>query len=124
MIVTLQELYRELQSREAYLAEAQKLSHTGSFGWQVSSGEVNWSRETYRIFGYEPTANATIDFVLQRVHPEDRSAVQQLLERASRQKTEFDFEHRLLMPDRSIKYLRVVGRPSRARSAALNSSER
>jgi len=112
MIVTLQELYRELQSREAYLAEAQKLSHTGSFGWQVSSGEVNWSRETYRIFGYEPTANATIDFVLQRVHPEDRSAVQQLLERASRQKTEFDFEHRLLMPDRSIKYLRVVGRPS------------
>src|SRR6266404_5687699 len=55
-----------LRRSEAYLAEAQKLSHTGSFGWHVSSGEVNWSRETYRIFGYEPTANATIDFVLQR----------------------------------------------------------
>ena len=98
---------------EAYLAEAQKLSHTGSFGWDVSSGEIYWSRETFRIFEYEPTAKVTIELILQRTHPEDRAAVQQLIDRVSRERTEFDFEHRLLMPDGSVKYLRVVGRPSK-----------
>ena len=102
-----------LRRSEAYLGEAQKLSHTGSFGWEVSSGEIYWSRETFRIFGYEPTDKVTIDLVLQRTHPEDRAAVQQLIERVSLDREEFDFEHRLLMPDGSVKYLRVVGRPSR-----------
>ena len=102
-----------LRRSEAYLAEAQKLSHTGSFGWGVSSGEIYWSQETFRIFEYEPTARVTIDLIVQRTHPEDRSAVQQLIERVSREKTEFDFEHRLLMPNGSVKYLRVVGRPSK-----------
>jgi PAS domain S-box-containing protein len=101
----------KLRRSEAYLAEAQKLSHTGSFGWDVSSGEIYWSRETFRIFDYEPAAKATIDMVLQRTHPEDRSAVQQLIERVTRERTEFDFEHRLLMPDGSVKYLRVIGHP-------------
>jgi PAS domain S-box-containing protein len=102
----------KLRRSEAYLAEAQKLSHTGSFGWDVSSGEIYWSRETFRIFGYEPAAKATIDMVLQRTHPEDRSAVQQLIERVSRERKEWDFEHRLLMPDRSVKCLRVMGHPT------------
>src|SRR5580704_17989821 len=102
-----------LRRSEAYLAEAQKLSHTGSFGWDVSSGEIYWSQETFRIFGYEPAAKAKIDMVVQRTHPEDRLAVQQLIERVSREKTEFDFEHRLLTPDGAVKYLRVVGRPSK-----------
>ncbi len=101
-----------LRRSEGYLAEAQKLSHTGSFGWDVSSGEIYWSRETFRIFEYEPTAKVTPELVVQRTHPEDRSAVQQLMERVSRERTEFDFEHRLLMPDGSVKYLRVVGSPS------------
>ena len=103
----------KLRRSEAYLAEAQKLSHTGSFGWDVSSGEIFWSQETFRIFGYEPAPKAKIDMVVQRTHPEDRLAVQQLIERVSREKTEFDFEHRLLMPDGAVKYLRVVGRPSK-----------
>jgi PAS domain S-box-containing protein len=102
-----------LRRSEAYLAEAQKLSHTGSFGWDISSGEIFWSRETFRIFGYEPVPKATIDMVLQRTHPEDRSAVQQLIERVCREKKEWDFEHRLLMPDGAVKYLRVVGHPSK-----------
>ena len=102
----------ELRRSEAYLSEAQKLSYTGSFGWNVCSGEVYWSRETFRIFGYEPTAKITIDLIVQRTHPEDRSALQELIERVSRERTEFDFEHRLLMPDGSVKYLRVVGTPS------------
>ena len=112
MIARLQELYRELQRRETYLAEAQKLSHTGSFGWEVSSGELYWSEETFRIFELEPTSEVTIERIVQRTHPEDRVAVQELIERVTRERTEFDLEHRLLMPEGSVKYLHVVGRPS------------
>ena len=101
-----------LQRNEAYLAEAQRLSHTGSFGWQVSSGEIFWSDETFRIFEFEPTSQPTVERILQRTHPEDRSQVQQILDTASRQKKDFDFEHRLLMADGSVKYVRVVGHPS------------
>jgi PAS domain S-box-containing protein len=101
------------------LSEAQKLSHTGSFGWDVSSGELYWSPETFRIFEYEPTTKVTVELGLQRTHPEDRSAVEQLFERVSRERTEFDFEHRLLMPDGSVKYLRIVGRPSGEESGCL-----
>src|SRR5437879_10966855 len=90
-----EELTRELQRREAYLAEAQRLSHTGSFGWDVSSGEIFWSRESFRIFEYEPAAKATVDLVVQRIHPEDRSAVLQLIERVSRERSEFDMDHRM-----------------------------
>jgi PAS domain S-box-containing protein len=112
MIAKLQEVYGELQSREAYLAEAQKLSHTGSFGWNISSGEIYWSQETFRIFDYELTTTVTIEQILRRTHPEDRASVRQLFERVSRDRTAFDFEQRLLMPGGSVKFLRVVGRPS------------
>ena len=101
-----------LRRSEAYLAEAQKLSHTGSFGWNVSSGEIYWSRETFQIFGYDPAIKVTIEHVVQRTHPEDRPAVQQSIERVSREKARFDFEHRLLMPDGAVKHVQVVGRPS------------
>ena len=112
MTVRLRELYRELQRKETYLAEAQLLSHTGSFAWDVSSGKIHWSLETFRIFGYALESEPTIEAVIQRTHPEDRPSVQQLLERVSREREEFDLEHRLLMPDGSVKYLHVVGRPS------------
>jgi DNA-binding NtrC family response regulator len=102
-----------LRRSETYLAEAQKLSHTGSFGWDVRSGEVYWSQESYQIFDCEPTVKPTVELIDQRIHPEDRSTVQQIMERASRDWTAFDFEHRLLMPDGSIKYVRVMGRPSK-----------
>jgi len=98
-----------LHRNEAYLAEAQRLSHTGSFGWQVSSGEIFWSEETFRIFDFEPTSQPTLERILQRTHPEDRPLVQQVLDAASRQKQDFDFEHRLLMADGAVKYVRVVG---------------
>ena len=107
-----EELTQELRRREAYLAEAQRLSHTGSFGWDVSSGEIFWSDETFRIFELDPKTEITIELIVQRTHPDDRQAVQQVIERASRDRTEFALEHRLLIPDGSIKYLQVVGRPS------------
>jgi DNA-binding NtrC family response regulator len=105
-----------LRRSEAYSAEAQRLSHTGSFGWNVFSGEIYWSRETFRIFDDEPAARVSADLVLRRTHPEDRLAVRQTLDRISREKKDFDFEHRLLMPDGSVKHVRVVGRPSQNES--------
>jgi formate hydrogenlyase transcriptional activator len=106
-------LTQELQRREAYLAEAQKLNHTGSFGWKVSSGEIFWSDETFRIFQCNPRTNPTVEFVLSRVHPDDRSLVQQQIDRASRDGKGFDFEHRLQAPDGSIKHVRMTAHPSR-----------
>jgi PAS domain S-box-containing protein len=108
-----------LRRSEAYLAEAQKLSHTGSFGWDASSGEIYWSREAFRIFGYEPAAKATINQVVNRTHPEDRPAVQRSLDRVSREMEPFDHEHRLLLPDGSVKYVHVVGHPTRNESGRL-----
>ena len=101
-----------LRRSEVYLAEAQRISRTGSFGWDLSSGRIYWSRETFRIFGYEPVPQVSIEMVVARTHPEDRSAARQLVERVSRERKEWDFEHRLLMPDGSVKYLRAVGHPS------------
>jgi PAS domain-containing protein len=88
--------------------EAQRLSHTGSFGWNVSSGEIYWSEETYNIFQHDRAVKPTLEFVFQRIHPEDRDLVQQAIDRATNEKTDFDIEHRLLMPDGSIKHLHVV----------------
>jgi PAS domain S-box-containing protein len=108
-----------LRRSEAYLAEAQRLSHTGSFGWDVSSGEIYWSRETFRIFEYQSAERVPLELVVQRTHPEDRLMVQQLLDRVSRERKAFDLEHRLLMPDESVKYVRVVGRPSQHESGSF-----
>ncbi len=108
-----------LRRSQAYLAEAQRLSHTGSFGWDVSSGEVYWSLETFRIFGYEPVPRVPIELVVQRTHPEDALLVQQFIDRVTRERKDFDFEHRLLMPDASVKYVRVVGHPSESESGGF-----
>jgi PAS domain S-box-containing protein len=97
-----------LRKSEAFLAEAQRLSHTGSFGWNVRSGELFWSAETFSIFGYDPATRPSVELALQRVHPDDLSFVRQAIERAEQDRQAFDFEHRLLMPDGSVKYLHVV----------------
>src|SRR5882724_7780221 len=97
----------KLQQSEAYLAEAQGLSHTGSFGWRVPTGEIIWSDETFRIFQYDRGTKPTLELVLQRVHPEDAAPVQQTIERAKDGK-DFEHEYRLLMPDGSVKYVHVV----------------
>src|SRR5712671_6039635 len=97
---------------EAYLAEAQRASHTGSFGWSVSSGNIVWSEEMFRIFEYDRACKPTVEGVLQRTHPEDRAFLQEKLDQAARDRKAFDFEHRLLMPDGSVKSVRVVGHPS------------
>ena len=115
MDVTEQEhLTRELRRREAYLAEAQRLSRTGSFGWRISTGEIVWSEETFRIFQYDPATKPTVEHVLQRVHPDDAVLVKQTIEHAAQHGNDFDFEHRLLMPDGSVKNVHAVAHAAKA----------
>src|SRR6202000_1185407 len=103
-------LTQELRRREAYLAEAQRLSHTGSFGWKPGCEEHVWSDETYRIFEYDPAEKVTLDMIVERVHPEDRNFVLQTVERASTSGGPIDYEYRLLFPDDRVKYVRVLAR--------------
>src|SRR5262245_56095306 len=108
-----------LRRSEAYLAEAQRLSRTGSFGWNVSTGQLIWSAETFSIVGYDRTLKPNLDMVLQRVHPQDLALVQQMIQVASRDATNLDFEHRLLMPDSSIKHVHVIAHAIRNNCGAV-----
>jgi PAS domain S-box-containing protein len=100
------------ESQAAFLSEAQRLSHTGSFGWNVTTGELTWSGETFRIFEYPTDSKPTLQMVLDRVHPEDLPLVLRVIERAETEQEPLDFEHRLKMPDGSVRSLHVVARPS------------
>ena len=115
----LRDLYEQLFMREAYLAEAQRLSHTGSFGWNVSDRELVWSDEMFRIFGYDPAITPTLGLVVQRTHPDDVALIRELIETASHGGTDWDLEHRLLMPDGSTKHVRAVARAVRNPSGHL-----
>jgi PAS domain S-box-containing protein len=108
-----------LRQSEAYLAEAQRLSHTGSFGWRPSTGEILWSEETLRIFRYDRATKPTVELVLQRVHPEDAALVKRTIERASQDGKNFEHEYRLLMPDGSVKHVHVVARAERDESGEI-----
>ncbi len=118
-VQTLEVQEEKLQQSEAYLAEAQRLSHTGSFGWKPSTGEIIWSEETFRIFQYDRSTKPTAELVLQRVHPDDAALVQQTFERAAQDGQDFDFEHRLLMPDGAVKHVHVVAHAERDESGEL-----
>jgi len=113
------QLTQELRRREAYLTEAQRLSHTGSFGWKADTGELVWSDETYRIFGYDRSVKPTIDSVVQRVHPEDRADVKEVINRASVGAPEFEHAYRLLMPDGQVKHVRALAQAFRDASGEL-----
>jgi PAS domain S-box-containing protein len=104
-------LTHELRRREAYLAEAQRLSHTGSFGWRPDGEVIVWSDETYGIFEYEPTTGVTFNMILERVHPEDRALVLETIERASDTGRAFDSRYRLLFTDGRVKHLHVLAKP-------------
>lgn len=109
----------ELRRSREFLAEAQKVSHTGSFGWRVASGEITWSEETFRIFGCDRAMTPTLELLQERTHPDDRARLQRLLERAPQDGKDWEFEHRLLMPDGSVKYLRVVAHAVKSASDDL-----
>jgi len=110
---------RNLQRSEAYLAEAQRLSHTGSFGWRPSTGEITWSDETFRIFQYDRTTTPTVELILQRVHPDDAPLVRETIVRASQDGRDFEHEYRLVMPDGAVKHVDVVAHALSDRSASI-----
>ena len=109
----------ELQRRWQYLAEAQRLSHSGTFGWKVRSGELVWSDETYNILGFARETNPTLDLVFERIHPEDLERVRQLSDRAAQTGMDLDVEHRILLPDGVIKYVHAVAHAGRDNSGEL-----
>src|SRR5216683_2254270 len=109
----------DLRRSQAYLAEAQTLSRTGSFGWRLSSGEVLWSEETFRIFQYDPGTTPTLELILQRVHPDDADLVKQTIEHALQGGKDLNHKCRLLMPDHSIRYIRVVAHALSNRSGGV-----
>jgi len=98
-----------LRRSETYLTEAQRLSSTGSFGWNVSSGTIFWSEETFRIFEFDRATTPTVDLVIgERIHPEDIPAYRQVVERAAHERQDYIHEFRLRMPDGRVKHLHVV----------------
>jgi formate hydrogenlyase transcriptional activator len=109
----LRELYRQIQSSEAYLAEAQRLAHMGSWVWQVAGGDaLHFSEEWYRIYGFDPRLGMPRwEERLQRVHPEDRGPWQGTIERAIQEKSDYDVQFRILLPDGTIKWVQTVGHP-------------
>ena len=101
-------LTQELRRREAYLTEAQRLSHTGSFGWRPDTGEIVWSDETYRIFEYDRSVKPTINSVAQRVHPADLTDFQGVIDRAFAGATDFEHAYRLLPPNGRAKHVHAI----------------
>jgi len=96
-----------LQRSQAYSAEAQKLSLTGSMAWDLASGDHFWSDETYQIMGFDRGIEPSIDLIMERVHPDDRARFRDEVDRAAQGAQTHDYEYRLLMPDGKIKHLHV-----------------
>ena len=129
LVVANRELSREVAERrrieealrlsEMHLAEAQKLSHTGSFGWDPSSGSVHWSEETYELMGLPHTVRPAVEHVMRRVHPEDLALYRDEFSQALRAGEALDFEHRLLLDDGSVRHVHVRARPLRQASGGV-----
>ncbi len=108
-----------LKRSEAFLAEGQRLSRVGSFSWRVETGEITWSEELYRIFEFDRDVRVTLELIGSRVHPEDIPLLNDMIDRARGTGSDFEYEHRLLMPNHSVKYLHLVGHGRRDRDGRL-----
>jgi PAS domain S-box-containing protein len=98
----------DLRRSEAFLAQAQRLTLTGSIWWDVTTGELIWSDQTFRVIDVPLSTKPSVELALSRVHPEDLLFVRDTLDRAAREGLDLDFEHRLLMPDGAVKYVHLV----------------
>jgi signal transduction histidine kinase len=108
-----------LKQSEAFLAEAQHLSLTGSFSWRVATDEITWSEQLYRIFELDQGVPVTRELISSRVHPEDVTVCHEMIERACGNGSDVEYEHRLQMPDHSVKYLHVVAHGTRDQDGRL-----
>src|SRR6266403_3190952 len=108
----LQNTQAELRRREAYLVEAQRISQTGSWKLDASSGTVTVSPEVYRIFGVTADEDtSTVEFWLNRNHPDDQRRIRELFEKSRIQKIDYDAGYRIVLPDGAVKYLHAIGHP-------------
>ena len=113
---------QKLRHSEAFLTEGQRISHTGSWSWDVSSGKATWSEEHYRIFGFAPErTEPSFQLFIETVHPDDRQFVKQELDEAIHERIGFDLEFRLALADGSIKHVQGVGRPVLGPSGEVDS---
>ncbi|WP_158790321.1 PAS domain-containing protein [Granulicella sp. L60] len=103
----------ELQKSQSFLEEAQRISHVGSFGWTPVTNKLYWSAETLRIAGYDVSVIPTLELLYDRVHPEDRDKVKEILETSSQIGADLDFEHRFQLLDGTIRYIHVVAHAHR-----------
>jgi signal transduction histidine kinase len=103
----------ELRRSKVFLSEGQRLSKVGSYGWRVSTGELFWSEETYRIYQYDPAMKPVIPMVYKRVHPDDLPAMEQVCKRASREGKDYQHKFRAVMPDGTLKHIQIVAHASR-----------
>lgn len=108
-----------LRRSEAFLVEAQRLSSTGSFSWRVTTDEITWSEQLYRIFEFDRGVPLTPELIGSRVHPEDIPALRSVIESARGAGTGFECEYRLRMPDESVKYLHMVAHGTRDEDGRL-----
>jgi PAS domain S-box-containing protein len=113
-------LYTELRKTEATLSEAQRLTHTGSFIFNVASGRNVWSEEIYRIYEFQPAPEVSMEMLLSRVHPDDHDRIRRFIADISYDDREYNFEHRLLMPDGTIKTIRIVAHAVRDESGEIS----
>jgi PAS domain S-box-containing protein len=109
----------QVRRSEAFLTEAQYLTRVGSFSWRPATNKIKWSDQLYRIFEFEQGAAMTIELIVSRVHPDDLALMLEMTEKARHDVSDFEFDHRLLMPDRSIKYLRVIAHAIRSPEGGL-----
>ena len=110
---------QELRRSEAFLAQAQQVSRTGSFSWRAVTDEITWSDELYRIYELEPGLPVTFELIRTRLHPEDLTLYEKTVEHARNGGDDFEWHYRLLMPDQSIKYMHAVARATRDQSGQL-----
>jgi len=104
---------KALKRSEAFLAEAQQLSRMGSFAWRTATDEITWSEQLYRIYELDPTKPVTLELISTRVHPEDLTLYEKMVEQARNGAEDFEWQYRLLMPDQSIRYLHAVAHATR-----------
>jgi PAS domain S-box-containing protein len=109
----------ELRRSAAFLAQAQQLSRTGSFSWRVATDEITWSAELYRIYEFEPGTTITLEVISARVHPEDLTLYEKMVEQARNGADDFEWQYRLLMPDQSIKYMHAEAKATRDSAGQL-----
>ncbi len=108
-----------LRRSEEFLAEAQHLSHTGSFSWRVATDEITWSEQLYRIYEIESSVPVTLELIRTRVHPEDLTLYEKMVEEARNGGNDFEWHYRLLMPDHSIKYMHALAHATRDQNGQL-----